>query len=91
MDIAPDCVLNRNFNLRSDTMKHQHLDEKPARTRRAFLKGAAAAGVAGVTGAAAGVAAADLPAAESTTAPAEADHGYRETAHIRAYYRAARF
>ncbi|MDD9811648.1 MAG: formate dehydrogenase [Gammaproteobacteria bacterium] len=72
-------------------MKHQHLDEKPARTRRAFLKGAAAAagvaGVAGVTGAAA----ADLPAAESTTAPAAAGDGYRETAHIRAYYRAARF
>lgn len=76
-------------------MKHQHLDEKSARARRAFLKGAAAAagvaGVAGVTGATAGVAAADLPAAESTTAPAAADHGYRETAHIRAYYRAARF
>lgn len=89
MDIAPNCVLNRNFNLRSDTMKHQHLDEKSARARRAFLKGAAAAGVAGVTG----VAAARMP----ETVPAEtpdqsrADHGYRETAHIRAYYRAARF
>ncbi|MDD9822845.1 MAG: twin-arginine translocation signal domain-containing protein [Gammaproteobacteria bacterium] len=70
-------------------MKHQHLDEKPARTRRAFLKGAAVAGVAGVTGATAGVAAADLPAADKT--PAETGDGYRETAHIRAYYRAARF
>jgi len=56
--------------------------------RRAFLKGAAAAGMAG----AAGVAAAGArPEATPAAGEPRAERNYRETAHIRAYYRAARF
>lgn len=56
--------------------------------RRAFLKGAVATGVAGAAGVAAASA---LPeAAEATVEPGDS-RNYRETAHIRAYYRAARF
>lgn len=65
--------------------------EAASGARRAFLKGAAVAGVAG----AAGVAAArTLPeAAPTPDAPGDSRHSrnYRESAHIRAYYRAARF
>lgn len=56
--------------------------------RRAFLKGAAVAGVAGAAGVAAAGA---LPEAAPTAESESGDRNYRETAHIRAYYRAARF
>lgn len=69
---------------------NRHL-EATSGARRAFLKGAAAAGVAG----AAGVAAARTGPETAPPADASGDsrdsRNYRETAHIRAYYRAARF
>ncbi len=62
--------------------------------RRAFLKGAAVAGVALGAGVAAGQAVADAgETADSAGASDQpvAPKGYRETEHIRDYYRSARF
>ncbi len=60
--------------------------KKPEKARRAFLKGAAVTTAAIGTGAAAsGV----LAGTEETTETV-AKQGYRETDHVRAYYRLAR-
>ena len=56
--------------------------------RRAFLKGAAVAGVA--LGAASTRSLADQDPAAATPAETE-NRGYRETTHVREYYRLARF
>ena len=60
--------------------------KKPEQTRRAFLKGAA------VTTAAVGTGAVATSAVASTDAePKQVEkHGYRETDHVREYYRLAR-
>jgi len=67
-------------------------DSKQMPNRRALLKGFAVAGTA-VTAAAAGAATvagqADTAAAEG--APPQTAKGYRETPHVREYYRKARF
>ena len=60
--------------------------KKPEKTRRAFLKGAAVTTAAVGTGAVAGTA-----AASSDAEPKRAQkQGYRETDHVREYYRLAR-
>lgn len=67
--------------------------ETPRSDRRAFMKGVAATG-AGVAVVAAGGAAAvtELSAEQKPEAAAPAkSQGYRETAHVREYYRLAQF
>lgn len=65
--------------------------ERPKRDRRTFLKGVAAAGGATAVAVAGGAAVADLTPEEAPKAEAKAPEskGYRETAHIREYYRLA--
>jgi len=64
-------------------------ESNPSATRRAFLKGAAAVATGAAAGAVATGAAARTPAAAAATDAQP--RNYRETAHIRAYYQAARF
>lgn len=60
--------------------------KKPEKNRRAFLKGAALTTAAVGTGAVTGSA-----VASNTDEPKKAEkHGYRETDHVREYYRLAR-
>ncbi len=62
--------------------------EDPRKGRREFLKGAAVAGGAVTVAVAAGSASAATP--ETVQAGADAaGKGYRETAHVRAYYKTA--
>jgi hypothetical protein len=59
---------------------------KPEKTRRSFLKGAAVTTAAVGTG----VASRGVLAGDETTPEKAARKGYRETDHVRAYYRLAR-
>ncbi|MDX1513750.1 MAG: hypothetical protein R3174_08395 [Gammaproteobacteria bacterium] len=65
--------------------------QKPRRDRRTFLKGVAAAGGATAVAVAGGAAVADVSPGKSpeTEAKAPESKGYRETDHIREYYRLA--
>jgi len=68
----------------------QSLNEVSGGARRSFLKGAALAGATLGAGAAVARTLGETP---QPAAPADAGrrNGYRETEHIRAYYRSARF
>lgn len=65
--------------------------QRPRRDRRTFLKGVAAAGGATAVAVAGGAAVADVSPEAAPTAGASAPEskGYRETDHIREYYRLA--
>lgn len=67
--------------------------QRPRRDRRTFLKGVAAAGGATAVAVAGGAAVADVSSKNTAKAEAEAPEskGYRETDHIREYYRLAQF
>lgn len=65
-------------------------DEKSGGARRSFLKGAALAGATLGAGAAAARTLGEAPQ-PATPADGGKRKGYRETEHIRAYYRSARF
>lgn len=66
--------------------------DRPRRDRRTFLKGVAAAGGASAIAAAGGAAVADVSPEKTPKVEAKAPEkkGYRETDHIREYYRLAR-
>lgn len=69
---------------------NRSFDEKSGGARRSFLKGAALAGA--TLGAGAAVARTpDQTPQPATPADGGKPAGYRETEHIRAYYRSARF
>lgn len=68
----------------------QSFDEKSGGARRRFLKGAALAGATLGAGAAVAHTAGETPQ-PATPADGGERNGYRETEHIRAYYRSARF
>ena len=59
--------------------------------RRSFLKGAALSGVALGAGVAAGRALGEAAPEPSAPVKPDGNKGYRETSHIREYYRLARF
>lgn len=65
-------------------MKKEHTDQ----SRRTFIKALGVAGGVAVVAASA-EAVAEAPAEEASTQSAP-DKGYRETEHVRAYYRSAR-
>ncbi len=68
-------------------MKKQPAKEQGVGSRRAFLKGAATAGGAAVLAASTGSVAATV----QPQAAASDGAGYRETDHVRGYYKSARF
>ena len=66
--------------------------ERPKRDRRAFIKGAAAVGGVTAVAVAGGAAVANVSPDETPQAQAKASpekKGYRETEHVRKYYRSA--
>lgn len=66
--------------------------QRPRRDRRAFIKGVAAAGGATAVAVAGGAAVANVLPEETPQAQAKASpekKGYRETEHVRKYYRSA--
>jgi len=65
--------------------------ERPRRDRRTFLKGVAAVGGATAVAVAGGAAVADVSSEKAPKAEAKSPEskGYRETDHIREYYRLA--
>lgn len=68
--------------------------QTPRSDRRAFMKGVAAAGGAAAVAVAGGAAVAEVSADKTPAAKAKTDaatKGYRETEHVREYYRLARF
>ncbi len=67
--------------------------QRPRRDRRSFIKGVAAAGGATAVAVAGGAAVADVLPDEAPQAQANASpekKGYRETEHVKKYYRLAR-
>jgi len=71
----------------------QSFDEKSGGARRRFLKGVKGAALAGATLGAGAAVARTLGETPQPATPGDGEkrNGYRETEHIRAYYRSARF